>query len=123
MFTRGLVHETAKVASTADIRTGVSIGEDSVVGEYATVGTHSVVLDGVTIGEGVRIGPRGLILDNAVVCRNPVYRTSSDSRKIEDHVSVGPGVLLHDEVELGYRAIIPTQRTIMSLGNFGKRTE
>jgi len=103
----------------ADIARNVTIGGNSRVGEWSFIGESTYVGNGVKIGPRTKIFSYGLLLDGAQICPNPVRTHSTDARTLYDRASVGPGVLLHDEVELGYGAIIPTQRTIASLGNFG----
>lgn len=115
------------------INPGSSVGRGAVIGNDVTLGNNSHVLYGTKVGEssfigdGVIIGPnvkilqQCLIMDGAQVCPNDVSSGSSNARELRDGVSVGPGVFLHDEVELGVGAIVPTQRTIQSIGNFGSK--
>jgi carbonic anhydrase/acetyltransferase-like protein (isoleucine patch superfamily) len=123
--------ELLNVDSTALFGEGVHIGsnvfieENVMVGNYSSIGDstiikHDSVIDSdVQIGSRVRIGIGCLVLDGASVCVGDVRSGSSDARLIEEYSSIGPGVRLHDEVEIGNMAIIPTQRTIANVGYFG----
>jgi len=127
------VDPTAKIGEGVRIKGGVGIGRHVVIGSNVTIGEGSMILDdatignncffesGVTIGRKVKVGSGALILRGARVCPNPVVSESSDARKLEDDVSIGREVFLHDEVELANDAIVPSQRTIAALGNFGTK--
>lgn len=110
-----------RVGAAAHISADVHISAGTAIGELAWVGEYSVIGTGVTIGPKVRIGCGALILDRAKICPNNVLSVSSDGRTLLDNVTIGHSVLLHDEVELGAGAIIPNQRTIAMIGNFGSK--
>lgn len=112
---------------------GIYIGERADIGDFGYLGTNSTVGDGtrieadfwigpnVTIGPNVIIGAKALILNGAKICPNPVKSVSSDGRELGSWITVGKKVLLHDEVELGDCAMVPTQRTIATIGNLGAK--
>lgn len=99
----------------------VYLGAGTILQAYANIEPHSCLKSNVTVGRGVTIGERVLILDGAQVCVGKVRAHSSDARKIGRDSTIGPEVVLHDEVELNSGAIVPSQRTIVSLGNFGAK--
>jgi carbonic anhydrase/acetyltransferase-like protein (isoleucine patch superfamily) len=109
------VHRNSRIFSGAVLLDDVFIDANSVVANYARLERR------VHVGPDVHIGEMALILADAVICPNPVQSASSDGRKLESEVSVGRGVHLHDEVELGQFAIVPTQDTIAHIGAFGRK--
>jgi UDP-3-O-[3-hydroxymyristoyl] glucosamine N-acyltransferase len=126
------ISPTAKVAESAIVRPnvciedgarvsdGVVLGDGTYIAERAEVGRCTHTEAGVIIGAGACIREGGLILAGAQVCPNPVeHPASTDARKLLERATIGQGVLLHDEVELSWDAIIPTQETIVMLGNLG----
>lgn len=110
-----------QIHTGAKIREGVLVGDESRVGSYSTITGPSYIGNNVTVGPEVTIDSGAVIFNGAQVCPNKVKSVSSDGRSLAGSVTVGPHVLLHDEVELGFRAIVPTQRTIASLGNLGSK--
>lgn len=117
-----LIEPDVYLDSGVNLEEGVSIGASTVVGSNTSIYRYSAIGRGVVIGPDVYIDSEVLIMDDAQICPNPINLThSSDARRLMDGVSIGPGVLLHDEVELGYHAIVPTQRTIAHLGHLGAK--
>ena len=114
-----LIGDGSVIKRGAELDAGVSIGVNTIVGREVCIGTGSDVGSDVVIGPRVRIGRKTLIMDSVIICPNNVKSVSSDGRKIGNRNSIGFGVLLHDEVELADEAIVPTQRTIVSIGNLG----
>jgi acetyltransferase-like isoleucine patch superfamily enzyme len=115
------VGERSIIEEAAFVGIDVTLGEDVIIRQGSQVCFESFIGDRVLVGPRVRIGHRALIMDDAQICPGDVTKHSTDARKIGAFATIGPGVLLHDEVELGENAIVPTQRTIVSLGNFGAK--
>jgi UDP-3-O-[3-hydroxymyristoyl] glucosamine N-acyltransferase len=109
------------IGDGAVIDENVTVGEQSSIFAEAQIGYGSRIGNDVLIGHGTRIKDRALILDGARICPNTVKSGSRDAKTLLDGVTIGEGVLLHDEVELGVGAIIPSQRTIAFLGSFGAK--
>lgn len=110
-----IVQPGANICDSATIKSGSHIGRGTQIGE------QTYIDGGVTIGPRVIISRFVLVMERARICPNNVLSVSSDGRSIGANSSIGPGVLLHDEVEIGAYAIIPTQRTIAHLGNLGSK--
>jgi len=55
------VDPSARVASSARLGEGVSVGPLAVIGEHATIGPRTVISPGSIIGDGVSIGADGLL--------------------------------------------------------------
>jgi acyl-[acyl carrier protein]--UDP-N-acetylglucosamine O-acyltransferase len=109
------------VGEHASIRQGVVLGHRTQVGARTSIYAGSYIGAGVNIGPDVRIGLSAIILEDAQICTNAVKSASRNARTLQDRVSIGRGVRLHDEVELGPDAIVPNQRTIAFLGNLGRK--
>lgn len=109
------------ISRYVELRDLATIGGGVSIAERTGIGAHSIVEGGVQIGRSVSIANSALILAGAVICPNKVRSVSSNGRELREEVTVGPNVLLHDEVELGSGAIIPTQKTIAMIGSFGKK--
>lgn len=130
---RSYISPEAKIGSGVLIKKGATIDHGTRIGNYVKIGAFatigvdssighgSIIERGVLIGSKVAIGELALLMENAQVCPNSVHTNSSDARTLQRHVSVGPNVLLHDEVELGPYAIIPSQRTIAHIGSLGSK--
>lgn len=97
------------------------IDESAIISPRASVHEPGVIEAGVVVGPNVYIDGGVLLMQGAVVCPNDVRSVSSNGRQLEGNVTVGPGVLLHDEVELGYGTIVPTQDCIAHIGSFGAK--
>ncbi len=121
------VHPTASIHDTATIMKGASVGPNSSVGAMSVVNSAAElswdvhVLERVTVGAGVVVGHATLFMHGAKICPDYVNRHSSDARKVSPMSTIGLGVDLHNEVELGPGAIVPSQRTIMHIGHFGSK--
>lgn len=127
------VPEKPHISDGARIGSGVVIGKRAIISYGVSIGRNSVIREGVqlnngvTIGENVTVGPRvkigrgSLIKSDAKICPNDVRSVSTHGRILRQNVIVGPGVLLHDDIELGDDAIVPSQETVMSLGVFGRK--
>ncbi len=121
------IADTAEVGSHCiigrgvDVAHGVQVGDDVLIGPDTHIGPRSIIGDKVRIGPDVGIEADVFIMHEAQVCPNPVYSKSTNARTIQAGSTIGPRVLLHDEVELGPQAIIPSQRTIASIGNLGSK--
>ncbi len=125
--------ETVKIGEGARVHTGaflhdnvfldrnVEIGERTEIGSNCSIRRGSVIGHDVLMGPGVIMAPEALIMENAQICINAVVKHSSNARQFLNGVSIGPNVLLHDEVELGFSAIVPSQRTIAHLGHLGSK--
>lgn len=98
-----------------------TIGDDVRIGKGTLIGGRTYIGTKAVIGAGTNVGRGALILEGAKVCPDAVLSGSSDARTLQMNVSIGPGVFLHNEVELGGGAVVPTQRTIASLGNLGAK--
>jgi len=109
------------------VQDAVTIGANSSIGHRVTFRSGAQVESGAHIESGVVIGPRArigkdaLILNGAQVSPHDVTSMSSNARQLEHAVTIGKGVLLDDEVELGAYAVVPTQRTIAAIGKFGDK--
>jgi carbonic anhydrase/acetyltransferase-like protein (isoleucine patch superfamily) len=114
------VHPDAMV-SGALIRDYAHISSEANIGEDTSIGLHTFIGANVLIGPRVMIEGKCLIKEDAIICPNDVVSKSSNARQIDSGTIVGPGVYLHDEVELASEAIIPTQGTIVSIGVFGTK--
>lgn len=99
----------------------LKIDETAQISPRASIAAPGVIEACVMVGPGVHIAPGVLLMEDSVICPNDVQSVSSNGRIIEGNVSVGPDVLLHDEIELGYGAIIPTQDSIAHIGSFGDK--
>ncbi|HSW80565.1 MAG TPA: hypothetical protein VLG47_07350 [Candidatus Saccharimonadales bacterium] len=119
----------AQVLARTHIHEDVQIGEDDDIGADTTIHKGSYFESDVTVGPEVSIGAGALILAGAVVCPNFINanvnkdneKMSKNAREIEECVTIGPNVVLPDQVEIGFGAIIPTQRTIAYIGSFGDK--
>ncbi len=103
-----------RVGDSAQLGQWVVLGSDTSVGEHTGIGARSRIGDFVLIGPNVHIESAAIILRGARICPNDVHSVSSDGRSLNSQVTVGPNVLLHDEVELGSGAIIPTQMATLA---------
>ncbi len=121
------VSSCATVEAFANIKPGVKVQPDAHIGQHvwighdSTIGLGSYIDAGVVIGPNVTVSNLTLIMAGATICPDDVSKHSTAAREIGAGASVGPKVLLHNEVELGEGAIVPTQRTITHIGNFGKK--
>lgn len=121
------VYPSTKIADSAEIRGMAEIGRDVVIGSRSKIGNNTIIGEGSVIGENVTVGPYVklglgvLIMDGAKICPSFVRSGSKNARELLNGVTIGNGVFLHNEVEIGQGAIIPTQRTIACLGNFGSK--
>lgn len=115
------IGRNSSIASGVTVGSGGSIGNSCRIHREAVIAQGCDIRNGVIIGARVRIGRNVLLLNGAKVCPNDVRSRSSDARKLLDFVTIGKSVLLHDEVEIGEGAVIPTQRTIACIGNLGSK--
>lgn len=113
--------EFVEVQNGALIEEGVRLGGEVSVGAGSTIGCGGFLDANVVVGPNVTIRHNSLIMAGAKVCPDKVKSKSSNARELGGDVIVGPGVKLHNEVELGYGAIVPTQRTIAHIGSFGDK--
>lgn len=115
------------VDTRTSLDTSITIGDDVMVGQGVKIGAHSDIQDGsvlcdeVTVGPHVTIFPSVLIMAGASICPDEVTQHSTNARELYNGVSIGPGVFLHNEVALDSGAIVPTQRTIIHIGNLGSK--
>jgi UDP-3-O-[3-hydroxymyristoyl] glucosamine N-acyltransferase len=96
----------SSIHDEADLDPYVTIGDNTVVGHRASIGGNTYIGSGVHIGVGVNIGHHALILDGAKICPDDVTTHSTDARYVKAWSGIGPGVLLHNEIELGEGAIV-----------------
>jgi len=75
-----VIHETARVATTASIGPHVNIGAGAVIGEHVMIGP------GCVVGENVRVGERCRLVANVTLC---------------DGVQLGRRVLVHPGAVIG----------------------
>ncbi len=121
------IHETAHIGVGTQVYEGAIVCADVTIGASCYIGGSSTICGGSWIGNSVHVGPNVLIGDYALIqgfariCPDRVSSGSSDARRLLAGATIGEGVLLHNEVELGLHATIPSQRTIASLGNFGTK--
>ncbi|HEX8890709.1 MAG TPA: UDP-3-O-(3-hydroxymyristoyl)glucosamine N-acyltransferase [Pyrinomonadaceae bacterium] len=80
------IHETAKVAESADLDLTVFVGAHVEIGERAEIGAGTEIHAGVVIGDDVRIGRDSVIHPNVV---------------LYDNVTLGDRVILHAGVVVG----------------------
>jgi NDP-sugar pyrophosphorylase family protein len=111
----------ASLAHGVYIGKRVTLGAGTVVEQDVHIDNDTYTQSGVYIGQGVEIYGNALILRGAMICQNNVYTHSSNARQIYAGAIIGPNVQLHDEVELGEDAIIPTQQTIAHFGFLGDK--
>ena len=111
----------ANVGEYACIYDGTTVSDRAEVGAYTTVREDSLIERDVIIGSDVKLGKEALIMADAKICLDTVTTKSSNARELLGGVSIGPGVILHNEVELGFHAIVPSQRAIAHVGGFGKK--
>lgn len=97
------------------------IDPTATISRHATIAAPGVIEANVLVGPNVYIEAGVLLMAGSTVCRNEVMKTSSNGRQLENNVSVGPGVRLHDEVEIGAGAVIPSQDCIAHIGSFGTK--
>lgn len=105
-------HETAIIASGADIDRAAEIGPFAVIGK-ARIGKGSVIHSHVVIGDGVTIGEEVEIFPGAIVGREP-KGAGATSRPIEfartiaigDRCSIGPHVIIYYDVAIGEGTLI-----------------
>lgn len=105
-------HDTAVIASGAQIGPGVSIGPFAIVGK-ATIGENCVIHSHVVISDGVTIGRNVEIFPGAVIGREP-KGAGAASRPIEfanrlvigADCSIGPHAILYYDVEIGAATLI-----------------
>lgn len=116
-----LLSTTTSVGNGSKIFGLVATEEGVVIGRSTQIAGPAFIGEGVRIGPKVRIDEGAMILEGARICPDDVSSRSSDARTLGPNVSVGPCVSLHNEAELGPRAIVPTQRTVACIGNFGTK--
>ena len=111
------IHQTATIASSAEVSDSASIGAGCVIADNVQIGENTVLSAGVTIGDdvhigadcalfsnvsvyhGVRIGDRVTVHSGAVIGADGFGLTRSASGW-EKMPQIG-AVLIHDDVEIG----------------------
>ena len=79
---------------TAEIESGVEIGEGSKIWQFAHLRKGSIVGENVSIGRGVFLDSDSVIGKNSKIQN---YSQIFNPAKIEDEVFVGPGVILTND--------------------------
>jgi len=106
-----------------DVKLGhaVNIAKGCHIGRGTSIESNSELEENVFVGPNVTIWGGALLMEGARICPNKVRSVSRNGRELGNDVSVGPGVVLPDEVELGANAIVPSQRTVAHIGALGAK--
>jgi UDP-3-O-[3-hydroxymyristoyl] glucosamine N-acyltransferase len=122
-----IVEDAVRIGEACVIGAGTKIGWEARIGRHVkiadevVIGRQSYIGDNSKIGKGVPVGNAALILPFAEIAPDFIHSQSSNAREIGHYFTLGEGVVLHGEVEIGNNAIVPTQRTIAFLGAFGSK--
>ncbi|CAN5462427.1 hypothetical protein BH10PAT3_BH10PAT3_6210 [soil metagenome] len=113
------IHLVKKVGGGTVIHAGTTLEAGVKLGDEVTIGRSSYLSRCVRIGSVAFIGERNFFAPRSGLRHDYSYRSHVYMRQTRDDVTVGPGVILPSEAQIGSSAIIPTRGCIQQIGRFG----
>lgn len=108
------------IGAGTTIGAGVRLGREVSLGRDVKIWGQTILGRGVKITNNFSLGIKSYIANGASVDqRRSRVQKHEYLRITEGNITIGQGVALPDEVQLGSNAIIPTNDTIGQIGRFG----
>lgn len=109
-----------KIGKNSIIGFATAIEDDVVLGDHVEVGPNSVIRKGTYLSDDFSIPYGRAFFDHNSGVEPSIHLTRHTFlRTVHENISVGAGVILPSEVQLGEGAVIPVQNSIQQIGRFG----